>query len=889
LSLSSTSSREGSNTNPAGEPKILVGSSRSKIQIDTRKIMNRNRLFALRKAIKEGYKRRRQLNFSTISSTRSRVTVSNLQRQYERNEPIVTVTAYDAPMAALADSHADVILVGDSVGMVMLGHTSTIPVTMNAMTLFCAAAARGTRRALLVGDLPFGSYATDDIARINAVRLVQEGGAAAVKLEGGRSQSTKIKAILNEGIPVMGHVGLLPQTSPLSSGGSYVVQGRSGSSALSCVFDALAAQDAGAFAVVLEVVPAQVSAFITNLLTVPTIGIGAGPFCSGQVLVAHDILGFSPHSITTSNASTNNISGSSSSSSLYGSSSNYAPIRQPRFVRRYASIGTEIDLAFRNFSKDVRNKSFPASASSISVPLSVSNNSFETHYNKENHIYSNHQPIAQNEYFDMELSTVQEFQKLVLKEFPKALKAHNALEIAVDELKIRLGVKSLGFVPAFSALNVSISKKGQEDQKEKCSTDTSVITKTLTDSSVNMKSSTSMSNNSPISTCISQLSVAVLGSGAIASIMCSALGMNKSIKRLAMFSSWKERLNDIQRHGGIRFRKSFSQNSDIETVCGSLELYDINNNESKDFASLHGRFDLVLLCGKAYQVESQASLATKLVKPKVGLVVPLYNGAYTLEYVRSIFQKNESQSNDIYQDQVLYGQTSLGARYELDNSGWILEHTGHGQTFIFSSSSSSTTTSIQKNIAESHLLLSAMKVGPGDGLGAWPLQIILKPHSELELARWRKVAVNSILNPICALLGITNGGFEEAARGLYKKQVSALAAEAAQAIEVNCQGTSVSAQEILELVISISKKTSFNTNSLLADMQKGRDVEVPFINGAIVKSLGYEENGKAFAPVNMSIIAALDARTVALFGKEQAEKYSSRAIRIISQGLTHMR
>jgi 3-methyl-2-oxobutanoate hydroxymethyltransferase len=850
-----------------------------------------------------------------------RVTVTALQRQFERKEPIVTVTAYDAPMAALADSHADVILVGDSVGMVMLGYSSTVPVTLNAMALFCAAAARGTKRALLVGDLPFGSYATENIARMSAIRMVQEGGANAVKLEGGRSQSKKIQAICNEGIPVMGHVGLLPQTSPLSSGGSYVVQGKSGISALSCVYDAIAAQEAGAFAVVLEVVPAQISAFITGLLKIPTIGIGAGPSCGGQVLVAHDLLGFSQSAASTSDGKASS-STLASGSPIYGSSSSSSSsntLRQPRFVRRYANIGADINLAFRDFAHDVRGRSFPSSSTPSSSSSSISKHPY-THLNSSNSLTTHPQHVVQNEFFDMELNELKVFKSLVQRDFPTAFQAHEALDAATIELEMRLGGKASEFQPS----SISVKASSPLSDKEVISSHT---------------------HKHPIdsSTPPSSLSVAILGSGAIASLISAALGTNKRINRLSMFSSWSERLDDVRKRGGIRFRRPLLQNSDVETVCSSLELYDLSDlskssigasakeleafilhslsssspsasssspsslTSSKDVSppfnikthnidsSVKGCFDLVLLCGKAYQVESQAALAALLVKPRDGLVVPFYNGSDSLEYLSSVFSLLNSYSKEVHQGQVLYGQTSLGARYERDGSGsWILEHTGNGQTLVFNSgnedsygkSSFIDKSNSHKNNSNtnSDLILSAMQVGPADGLGDWPLQTLFKPHNEFQLARWRKVAVNSVLNPICALLGVTNGGFVEAARGLYKKQVHALAAEAACAIEVNCEGSSVTPQEILELVHSVSIKTSYNTNSLLADFKTGRDLEAPFINGAIIRSLSDKKRERA--PANAAILSALEARTVALFGETHASRASSRAMRIISSRWT---
>ena len=221
---------------------------------------------------------------------------------------------------------ADVILVGDSLGMVVLGYDSTTQVTMEDMLSASGAVARGAARPFIVADLPFGSYTTPGAAVANAVRLLQTGRAQGVKLEGGASQVAKIAAIAGEGIPVMAHIGLLPQTAP--SHGGYALQGGTPESALALVADALAVQAAGATSVVLEKVPAQLAAYITGLLRIPTIGIGAGPHCSGQVLVSHDLLG------------------------LY-------PRPPPRFVKTYAAIYGDMQRAFGAYCADVRTGAFP--------------------------------------------------------------------------------------------------------------------------------------------------------------------------------------------------------------------------------------------------------------------------------------------------------------------------------------------------------------------------------------------------------------------------------------------------------------------------------------------------------------------------------------------------
>ncbi|MCL4869569.1 MAG: 3-methyl-2-oxobutanoate hydroxymethyltransferase [Anaerolineae bacterium] len=261
--------------------------------------------------------------------TAKKITLLELQNKKKQQEPIVMVTAYEYAAARLAEAAAiDVILVGDSLGMVMLGHETTIPVTMEMMLHHCQAVARGRQNSFLVGDMPFGSYETSPQDAVkNAVRFLQEGGVDAVKLEGGREMLPSIQAILNAGIPVMGHLGLTPQS--VSKLGGFRVQGKTATSAYAMLEDALALQAAGCFSLVLEAIPAAVAAAISQRLTIPTIGIGAGVGCDGQVLVYHDLLGltFRPYA---------------------------------RFVRQYANLTQTITTALTSFRDEVHSGQFPA-------------------------------------------------------------------------------------------------------------------------------------------------------------------------------------------------------------------------------------------------------------------------------------------------------------------------------------------------------------------------------------------------------------------------------------------------------------------------------------------------------------------------------------------------
>ncbi|MBF4510748.1 MAG: 3-methyl-2-oxobutanoate hydroxymethyltransferase [Aeromicrobium sp.] len=258
---------------------------------------------------------------------RARVTTTDLLTMKAEGAPIVALTAYDTPGARLADAAGvDVILVGDSLGMTVLGYESTLPVTMDDMVRATAAVSRGVSRALVVADMPFGSYqAGEDEAVRNAVRLLAEGGAHAVKLEGGEAVAGLVARLVTAGIPVMAHTGLTPQS--VNVFGGYRVQGRDTAGALALVRDCRALEAAGAFSVVLELVPAELAELVSEELDIPTIGIGAGAGCDGQVQVFHDILGIGSF--------------------------------VPRHAKRFADMGSAITAAISAYAEEVRAGGFP--------------------------------------------------------------------------------------------------------------------------------------------------------------------------------------------------------------------------------------------------------------------------------------------------------------------------------------------------------------------------------------------------------------------------------------------------------------------------------------------------------------------------------------------------
>ncbi len=250
--------------------------------------------------------------------------------------PIAEVTAYDYPWARLADQAGmDIVLVGDSLGMVVLGYTDTVSVTMEEMIHHTRAVVRGVEHALVVTDMPFGSCSSSIPAAIdNAVRILKEGRADAVKVEGGVAMAKTVAAMVAAGIPVQGHIGLTPQTA--TSLGGFKVQGKSAQAAHQLIDDALALEAAGCFSIVLEAIPAPLAEHITGRLAIPTIGIGAGPDCDGQVLVIHDLVG------------------------LYDRFT-------PKFVKQYARINEPVGEALRQYREEVQNRTFPTAAHSFTM------------------------------------------------------------------------------------------------------------------------------------------------------------------------------------------------------------------------------------------------------------------------------------------------------------------------------------------------------------------------------------------------------------------------------------------------------------------------------------------------------------------------------------------
>ena len=269
-------------------------------------------------------------------AARKKVTTLTFRQKKERGEPISMLTAYDYPTAlAMDQAGVDAILVGDSLAMVVLGYETTLPVTMEEMLHHARAVARGAKSALLIGDLPFMSYQVSvEEATRNAGRFLQQGGMDAVKLEGGRERADAVRSITSAGIPVMGHLGLTPQS--VNQLGGFRAQGKTALAAKRLVEDALILEEAGVFSLVLESVPARLADLISKKISIPTIGIGAGAGCDGQVLVTHDLLGLFDRFT-------------------------------PRFVKKYADFHREMQSAFTDYIEDVETRRFPAQEHTVEM------------------------------------------------------------------------------------------------------------------------------------------------------------------------------------------------------------------------------------------------------------------------------------------------------------------------------------------------------------------------------------------------------------------------------------------------------------------------------------------------------------------------------------------
>ena len=881
-----------------------------------------------------------------------KVTLRTLQRKYAAAVPISVLTAYDFTMASAADAAGvDVILVGDSVGMVVHGEASTAPVTLDDMIRHSVWVSRGAPRPFIVGDLPFGTYAGPgpDKAVASAVRLVQEGRVHAVKLEGGRTQAAKIAAIVAEGIPVMGHVGLLPQTAPAVSG--YALTGRTADAALAILLDALAVQQAGAFSIVLEKVPSEVAAVASALLSVPTIGIGAGPACGGQVLVSHDLLG------------------------LY-------PRQPPKFVKEYHPLGHRMREAFGLYCREVSEGSFPdalpgwtppeqqplrkpaaaaaaaaaaASHSAAAPAQSSSNNSNVSPSSGAPRYHFRMPPAELRALLDSfenrsAASAVDSIYNAVGRErFDKAYSILKRLVEASDaavsgsEAPARVPSQSVSSsaAAAVAPMQAQVSVSADLPPPSYRPVDRSSSNRDIAES---LPAGARHRSILPAAASQPPLKVAIVGSGAIASLFAALLsrpprgtGMSApafpsavecDVTMFSLSASRSSQLSTNTSSGScsglsVRLHESLGLGAQGSLVPltgaagvkvahfppwlmasggnvapgGGISVSD--QHQRQQWLEQHsGRYDLVILANKAYQAVAGAAAARILTRKLFGAhhsgntsafdrgyILPLYNGGYTLEYLRQQLSRRGAVEGDdvISPDQLLYGTTSHGALASLTSSGaTLVTHTGVGQTLIAPSASSialcADPSAAEAAAAAIAAVLRARRV-PAAALGA----------GSAPAMRWAKLAVNSVLNPVAALLGLRNGEVKEwyAGGGAESSLLARLASETADVMGADLDayarsslpslaalshaqllrlipgwadfdpapgavsGPSSAGAYILGKALSVADATAPNVCSYLADLRAGRPTEVQFINGWIAERAEVQSGDRAGEPLTV--------------------------------------
>jgi len=574
-------------------------------------------------------------------------------------------------------------------------------------------------------------------------------------------------------------------------------------------------------------------------------------------------------------------------------------------------------------------------------------------------------PPLRQAFFDMAPRELDAFRELAQTVFRGEVRALSALDAAADELETRLRGGPGAPTGLQAATTADLYQRATARPRTLDAASAAPAASAVTAPKAAAAAARAAAAAAP-------LSVAILGSGAVASLVSAALGggggSGREPSRLAMFSSWSARLADIRARGGVRWRRNIDGEGDGALALGApaLELRDLAapgeralrnalkrvraelerepaavagarvaagvsaggssarpatataaadvDAEAAALEDVLGRFDVVLLCGKAHQVEAQAALAALLVRPRLGgdsggLVLPLYNGDDSLECIRECFTQLgrsglggeaaaplQRQLAGLSAEQVAYGQTSIGACYVADEdeeaggsggavgggvggvcgggsaaaSSLIVEHTGDGAT-LFCAPTAATATALHTALGAGGGLLRA-RAGPELGT---PASAAGAPA--FEALRWRKLAVNALLNPVCSLLGLRNGGFPAAARGgPFRRRVAALAEEASRALELRAGAAAAEgSRALLERAESVAAATAANTNSMLADLRAGRASEAPFIGGAVVRALAAAGER---APASEAALAAISAREAALGVEPLQEAALARVI-----------
>ncbi|KAN0006498.1 hypothetical protein ACTFIU_003210 [Dictyostelium citrinum] len=723
---------------------------------------NKNELFGKNK---QQQQQQQRLNYSThvkedIGENKKK-TVLDIMKKYKDGIPISMVTAYDFTSSMMVDkSGMDMILVGDSLGMVMNGESGTTSVTMDQMVYHCKSVMRGSKRSFVVGDMPFGSYETSTKDAVsNAIRLIKEGGVDAIKLEGGKKQFQNIKAICDTGILVVGHIGLTPQTS--TSLGGFKLQGKTEQEALSLLEDAKSLQEAGCFAIVLEMVPHATAMAITKSLSIPTIGIGAGNGTSGQVLVYHDLLG------------------------LY---SDFVP----KFCKQYATLSENIDQSLKNYKNEVESRDFPSPTHSFSMKESelspfldkVINSTSNSLFDKSSILSSNKNILNQN----------------------KALKQQQQQQ----EQSPSITSKNT----SMNSTTLQPSPQILENEKDKIKTTTTTTT-SATIKSINDEIKNNILPNKTTLNGSKRPKIVVIGAGAMGSLFSAKLA-SKGIADVWMVSAWKEHVECINKNGMKLFNPE-GKEENIKGIRATLDGMEV----LKDGISP----DLALVLVKSNSTKQAGLTAATLVggNPNAA-VLTLQNGIGNREELESIINVDKGLKNHVWQ-----GVTSNGAIVVSPGS---VKQTGVGSTFLSSPYLNKQQLLSQfppPSTREESLALKAFS----DILNESGISSDIS--NDLEGLVWNKVVANAAINPLSAVLGVSNGQLleNEYSKNLMKKIII-------EALSV-CKAKNITlpygedSDEAFKYVADIVLKTSANYSSMLQDILRGQPTEVNSINGVIVK------------------------------------------------------
>ena len=733
------------------------------------------------------------------AAPRRKMTIPRLSLKQRKGEKITMLTAYDYPTARVMDAEGvDVILVGDSLGMVVLGYDSTTPVDMAEMIHHTKAVARGTEGALIVGDLPFGSYLTPAAAAENAVRMLKEGGADCVKLEGGVRVCDQVEAIVAGGIPVMGHIGLTPQTH--SQLGGYGVQGKTAASAAALVADAEALQEAGCFSIVLECVPTQVADYITQRLRIPTIGIGSGNATAGQVLVSHDVFG------------------------LFD-----AP---PRLSKRYGNSRATMQSAVQAYMRDVTDNGFPGMDHAVKMKPRQHDDFLRrvgTHGADRADLTS----FAGKRYAsasDAAAGTAGAASGA--SEASEAAAAHlnagTAALAAQAQAHWGSSVRPVGLLSTKYGLPTGGWSAGVQAQQQQ-----------QQHAGMSSSSAATAAAVSPSEVSRPLRKVVVVGGGAMGSLVASKLsalaggaaGGAAGGLDLWMLSSWEDHVGAIEARGGAidltpLVDAGVGMSTDMvegETAHRGMAVRATTSAEAVVECGVQA--DLVIIATKGGESAVRAA--------EVARDILLAPGAPVLTVQNGVNGANLAAV--VGADRVICGVTSHGAT--MLGPGAV-RHAGEGPTYLAPFTQSA-------ELAQRAEAVAALLSRAG-------LETTALEAQELEPMVWRKLLVNAVINPVTALVGRPNDCVTDPALAPLVDSIIAEVVSVANAMGVALPGDPKGE------VMRVARATGSNVSSMLADVKRGVPTEVSTINGFIVQEackFGVP------VPVNQNLALMLQART----------------------------